>query len=216
MKTLFRSLFLMMVLGFVVASCVEAPEGEKVEANEAKTVDTEKAAEAKTVAVDVASSKVEWVGNKVSGSHNGDLKLQSGELQLKEGQLVGGTFVLDMASINVLDLEAGAGKEDLEGHLKTGDFFEVEKFPTATFTITAVEAVEGEEGITHRIEGNLKMRDIEKSVTIPANVTIADAAVQATTPQFTIKRSVWGIDFEGKKDDLLADEMGLKITLAAK
>lgn len=216
MKTLFRSLFLMMALGFVVSSCAEAPEGEKVEANEAKAVDTEKAAEAKTLAVDLASSKVEWVGNKVSGSHNGDMKLQSGELQVKEGQLIGGSFMLDMASISVLDLDEESGKAKLEGHLKTGDFFEVEKFPTATFTITSVEAVEGEEGVTHRIEGNLKMRDIEKSVTIPANVSLDDSGLKASTPQFTIKRSVWGIDFEGKKDDLIADEMGLKISLAAK
>ncbi|WCL81063.1 YceI family protein [Saprospira sp. CCB-QB6] len=216
MKTLFRSLFFMMALGFFAASCSEAPKGEKVDAQEAKNVDAEKAAEAKTLAVDVASSKVEWVGSKVSGSHNGDMKLQSGELQVKDGQLVGGTFVLDMASINVLDLDEESGKAKLEGHLKNNDFFEVEKFPTATFTITSVSAAEGEEGVTHRIEGNLKMRDIEKSVTIPANVNITDGAVQATTPQFTIKRSVWGIDYSGMEDNLINDEMGLKVTLAAK
>jgi len=214
MKNLFRILMMLSVVGFV-ASCSTAPEGEKVEAKDAKDVKVE--AEAKTLAVDAATSKVEWVGTKTGGQHNGDMMLKSGSLNVKGEEIVGGSFVLDMNSITALDLTEETGKAKLEGHLKTGDFFEVEKFPEAKFEITNVKAEAGEGGATHKIEGNLTLKEVTKSVTIPAIVKIENGAVSATTPQFTIDRQVWGINYKSTmKDVILNDQIGLKITLAAK
>lgn len=213
MKNLFRILMMLGVVGFM-ASCSTAPEGEKVDAKDAKDVKVE--AEAKTLAVDVAASKVEWVGTKTGGQHNGEVMLKSGSLNVKGEEIVGGSFVLDMNSIVALDLE-GKAKGDLEGHLKTGDFFEVEKFPEAKFEITAVKAEAGEGGATHKIEGNLTLKDVTKSVTIPAIVKMENGAVSASTPQFTIDRQVWGINYKSTmKDVILNDQIGLKITLSAK
>lgn len=213
MKNLFRIVLMLTVVGFL-ASCSQAPQGEKVEAGDTKEV--KEAAEAKTLAVDVTNSKVEWVGTKTAGQHNGIVNLKSGSLNVKGEEIVGGSFVLDMNTIAALDLE-GKSKEDLEGHLKTGDFFEVEKFPEAKFEITSVKAEAGEGGATHKIDGNLTLKGVAKGVTIPAIIKFDNGAVSATTPQFTIDRQVWGINYKSSmKDVVLNDEMGIKITLSAK
>lgn len=197
------------VVASVFASCA-APAGEKAETGDAQEV-TEVAGDA-TYTVDAAASQLTWEGAKVTGKHSGTMNISEGSLQVKEGALVGGSFTLDMVSIAVTDLEAGKGKEKLEGHLKTGDFFEVEKYPSGKFEIT--EAKKGE-GAAYDITGNLTLKDVTKSVTFKADVTIADGKVTATAPQFTIDRTLWGITYTGMKDDLINNNMGVGIKLVA-
>ena len=122
-----------------------------------------------------------------------------------------------MVSIEVTDLE-GEKKGKLEGHLKTGDFFEVDKYPTASLEITEVKAVEGQEGATHNITGNLTMKDQTKSVTLPAMVSYKDGVLEAKTPDFKIDRTEWGIVYKSSKvgDMAINDEMGINISLMAK
>jgi polyisoprenoid-binding protein YceI len=100
--------------------------------------------EAVTYTVDATASMVEWVGSKPAGKHNGTISVSGGEVMVKEGVIEGGNFTLDMNSITVLDLAAGEGKEDLEGHLKglgkeedADHFFNTKKFPEGTFEITS-------------------------------------------------------------------------------
>ena len=114
--------------------------------------------------VDASSSQVEWVAKKVTGQHNGVVTLQEGSLEYTDGSLTGGSFVVDMTSIAVLDLE-GNMRGKLEGHLKSPDFFAVEEFPTATFTITKVipRGIAGE----YKVEGDLTVKGITKSITVP-------------------------------------------------
>ena len=81
-------------------------------------------------------SSIAWVGKKVTGQHNGTINFSSGTLVFKGKVLKGGEFVVDMNSINTTDLQAGKGKEKLDGHLKADDFFGVEKYPTAKLKIT--------------------------------------------------------------------------------
>lgn len=209
MKLLTNGLFLF-VLTLLVAC---APDGEKVEAEEAKAV-TETAA-AETYAVDAAGSQIIWVGSKVTGEHSGTINITDGTLDVAGGNITGGRFVIDMNSINVTDLAPGQGKEKLEGHLKTGDFFEVETYPTAEFVITGSEAVTGQEDVTHRITGNLNMHGVTKSIDIPASVAMSNGVISAVAPQFTIDRNEWGVDFKGAEDNLISSQIGLSIQLKA-
>lgn len=216
MKSISQFFLLAMVALFAVA-CSQAPKGEKVEGTDAKKVDSAAvtAATVKDVQVDVAASKIEWLGTKVGGQHNGDLKIKSGSIKVDGGKIVGGSFILDMASITVLDLKDKM-KADLEKHLKDGDFFETNKFPEGKFEITAVKE-EKKDGSTHVVEGNLTLKGVTKGVSIPANVTVdANGAVTATTPQFVIDRQQFGITYKGMKDTPINDGMGIKITLSAK
>ena len=90
----------------------------------------------------LTSSDVHWWGYKIAkteaSSHDGTVNVKSGNLVLKNGSVVGGQFVLDMTTINATDL-SGEYQGKLNGHLKNGDFFEVEKYPTATYKITSVK-----------------------------------------------------------------------------
>ena len=209
MKLLTNGLFLF-VLTLLIAC---APDGEKVEAGEAQAV-TETAG-AETYAVDASASEILWVGRKVTGEHSGTINITDGTLEVANGNITGGRFVIDMNSITVTDLKPGEGKEKLEGHLKTGDFFEVENYPTAEFTITGSTPVNGDEEITHRINGNLNMHGQTKSISIPASVAMTNGVVSAVAPQFTIDRKQWGVDFDGMSDDLISDQVGLTINLRA-
>lgn len=199
----------------LMVACGSTP-GEKVEAKEEQEVQTA-AVTAKTLNVDAAASQVMWVGAKPTGTHEGTLNVKDGTLKMEEDKLVAGSFTLDMTSIAVTDLE-GEEKGKLEGHLKMGDFFEVEKYPTATFEISKIEAVEGKENVTHNITGNLTMRDQTKSVTLPAKVGYVDGVLTAETPDFKIDRTEWGIEYKSSKvgDMAINDEMGIKIKLQAK
>jgi polyisoprenoid-binding protein YceI len=167
--------------------------------------------------VDVENSIVGWVGSKPSGKHTGTLKLASGTLQADNGQIAAGSFIIDMASINCTDLE-GKGKTGLEGHLKAPDFFDVEKNPTATFAITSAKAIEAKpEGLvnadaTHTVTGNLTLRGVEKSVSFPAAVTMADGKI-GVKASFNIDRTEWGITHGA--DGKIAKEINLTLDVKA-
>lgn len=85
--------------------------------------------------INTEKSSVEWVGKKVGGKHSGNIQLKSGYLELNEGEIVAGNFVVDMTSMTNTDLKEGSAQK-LVGHLKSDDFFGVETYPTAIFELT--------------------------------------------------------------------------------
>ncbi|MCD4736158.1 MAG: YceI family protein, partial [Bacteroidales bacterium] len=123
-------------------SCANSPEGDKTEATDAKEV-KESAMKGTELNVNIDNSLIEWIGAKPTGQHNGTVLLKSGKLLMNNGRITGGSFTMDMTSIKVLDLEEEEWNTKLVNHLKSEDFFSVEKFPDATFTITSVEKFEG-------------------------------------------------------------------------
>lgn len=182
-------------------------------------------AEAKTYAVDVATSSIGWVGSKTVGNdkHTGTLALKDGELSVENGEIKAGKFTIDMTKLTVTDLKAGEGKEKLEGHLSNADFFDVPQFPTGNFEITGVEklAQADANGATHTIKGNLTLKGITKNISIPANVTISGDGLSATA-KFAIDRTQWEIMYNsGKladmaKEKIISDAVELELTLNAK
>lgn len=214
-----KHVLLSALLGLVMA-CGQAPEGEKVEAGDAVATDANASAQSVTLNVDPNNSVVNWTGAKIVGKqHNGTIKLQSGKIMVEGDQITGGEFVIDMNSITDLDLE-GDGKARLEGHLKSDDFFDVANYPTATFTIARVEPVSDNPNVTHRITGNLTMRDNTKSITIPAKVSMDESGLKAVTPEFTIDRTQWNVMYGAgvlgvAQDEIIRDELGLQVNLTA-
>lgn len=219
-----RTIFIMMaVLAIGATSCMQSPEGEKVKSDDATEIHF--AELANTVTPNLALSKVEWLGTKPTGTHYGTLSIKEGSLFVKDGELTGGVFVLDMNSIVVLDIDDPKMNENLVGHLKSADFFLVDSFPTATFkfsTVTPLELsteVEGKVNPTHRIEGNLTMRGITRKVNFPAKIKIDEQGISAKTPQFVINRTEWNVNYGSKsvfanlKDNFIHDEIGITITI---
>jgi polyisoprenoid-binding protein YceI len=230
MKSL-KTLSILLAGAVALASCEQAPKSDDAKTTDAKAVDTTKKSDAADLKVDVANSSISWVGTKVTGKHTGTFGVKEGSLSIKENQLVAGKFVIDVAALKVTDIPADNemnGK--LVGHLKSPDFFDTEKFPTATFEITGVETYKADpnakveekdkeyvlENPTHTITGNLELRGEKKSITFPAVVNIANGKVEAEA-KFNINRQDWKIAYEGKKDDLISNtvHIGLKISTVA-
>jgi polyisoprenoid-binding protein YceI len=165
------------------------------------------------------SSKLEWVGEKVTGKHMGTLSFKSGELQMKEGQLTGGSFVTDMNSIAVTDLE-GEWKQKLEGHLKAEDFFNSTKFSEAKFEITKVEYTPNEKA-NCKITGNLTIKGITHEISFPAKVNLVSHTTVSAETEFKIDRTKWDIKygsgqfFSDLGDKMIYDEFLVKIHLVA-
>jgi len=160
--------------------------------------------------VNIKDSNVSWKGYKVTGSHEGTINLSEGALLFEGDQLAGGSFTIDMTSINVTDLEAGNGKEKLEAHLKSPDFFDVGNHKSATFKINSVTGDKG----AYRVYGDLTIRGITKSATFQMTVKGNTA-----TASFKIDRTKFGIEyksgsiFENLKDKAIYDEFDLNVTL---
>lgn len=196
-----------------VLNVQKPPVADKAVIKEAQEVSM---AKGKTFKVDLAASTLGWTGTKPSGKHNGSVALSAGSLQVKKDKIQGGNFTIDMNTITDLDMQGG-GKAGLEKHLKSPDFFDVEKFPTATFEITGVAPIAATqyimyEGATHNISGNFTMRGVTKNISFPAAVTISGKSLSATA-DFNIDRTEWGMTYGS--DGKVAKEINLKLNLVA-
>lgn len=202
-------------LAFVVlsaAACAKDPTSGKTEAAVA-VAQVEKAvpAEAESFAVDMAASSIGFIGAKVTDQHVGEFKDFNGKVSLLAGKIDGGQVEFEVKPESVV---VDGGLPKLEGHLKSADFFDVETHPTARFVSTEIKSGSDVEGMTHTVTGNLVMRGTTKSVTFPASIVVAADAVKAKT-EFGINRKDFGIQYPGMPDDLIKDNVLLKIDLTA-
>lgn len=170
------------------------------------------------VNVDVTASVLNWKGSKPTGSHNGTVALKSGNLDVKNGLLNGGVFVVDLTTIKNLDMAGSDGAAKIEGHLKGDDFFDVEKYPTSTFTITKVK----KDGSKLAVTGNLQIKDVTKSITIPAMISTESGVTVFKSEVFNINRADFNVKYGSKsffdnlKDKFIDDMMEMSFVVKTK
>ena len=217
MKIKFLSLFTMAVLFTALVSCKNEAK------NETEAADAEAAAEVSTEAakymVDKNESEIAWEGEKPTGTHTGTVKLESGVIRL-EDSVLSGSFLIDMTSILVTDLE-GDQKTSLEDHLKgtvegkEGDFFNVQKYPTAAFEITGVTEKDGKK----MMSGNLTLKETKKNIEFPVMYEVAGNTMTLKSEPFTIDRTEWGVNYGSKSvfdnlgDKFINDDIQLEFTI---
>lgn len=216
----FRFLMLPLVAVLMVA-CNSAPDAQDAETGDAQAVAPAAGTE---LAVNAADSHIKFTGTKtISGSqasHSGYMPIQDGYLVFGENTITGGKFTFDVANMNIItegdeELQAEGAMDKLRGHLLSGDFLEAETYPTASFEVTGVEALENNPNATHRITGNLTMRDVTKSISFDANVELMANGAHAVA-SFNIDRQEWGIDWaHPAQDAALLDEVNIAIDLVA-
>ena len=162
--------------------------------------------------VDLEASSVEWKASKVTGKHNGTIKISEGDLTFTDGVLSGGSFTMDMTTIKSTDLGEGmAGK--LEGHLKSADFFGVEEFPTSKLMIKNVfsRGTMGE----YKVVGDITIKGMTKEVKF--NTILKEGAATAT---IVLDRSDYNVKygsgsfFSNLGDKTIHDEFTLDVSLA--
>ncbi len=153
-------------------------------------------------------SKVDFVGSKVTGKHVGGFKTFSGFTELApDGK------ALAKINLEIAMDSTWSDNEKLTGHLKAPDFFDVAKYPKSTFTSTEIKAG-GEKGATHTITGNLTLHGVTKSISIPATIDVKDGGVTISS-EFALNRKDFGIAYTGMTNDLIRDEVGIKMVVKA-
>ncbi|WP_417881707.1 YceI family protein [Xanthomarina gelatinilytica] len=163
--------------------------------------------------IKVENSKVVWKGYKVTGSHEGTIAIKSGHLNFSNDKLTGGTFVIDMSTITNTDLE-GEYKEKLEGHLKSDDFFGVEKYPTASLIFTEVKST-GKN--SYKVTGDLTIKGITETVSFDLSVygSKANTSLKVDRSKFDVRYGSTSF-FDGLKDKAIYDEFDLTADLEFK
>ena len=166
----------------------------------------------------VVASDVHWWGYKVAkseaSSHDGTVKVKSGDLVMKGNQLVGGSFVLDMTSITSTDL-TGEYQQKLNGHLKNGDFFEVEKFPTAAFKITGVKK-NNDKVYSSLVTGNLTVKGKTSAITFPAKISYSKGVVSLVSNKFSFDRQKFDVAYKSTMQDVFVkDDIDMLVKVTA-
>lgn len=173
---------------------------------------TTKPVKTETFKVNTELSSIDWIGRKVTGQHTGKIKIASGEVKMSGKAVKGGSFTMDMTSIT-------SDSERLTGHLKTDDFFSVEKNPVSTFVITKVVSA-GAERIN--ITGNLTIKGITNEVTFPATVKKQGNSLVAVAKNVMVNRAKFDIRYGSKSffndigNKAIEDDFELGINLVAK
>lgn len=162
------------------------------------------AASAVTFTLAPTAGSIDFVGAKITDKHEGSFKNFSGAIHYIDGQIEKShvTVSIDVNSLQV-------DPEKLRGHLLSADFFDVEKFPQATFSSTSIVAKPAG-AATHEITGNLELHGVKKSITFPASITANDTGLMVAA-EFAINRKDFNIVYPGKPDDLIKDDVLIKL-----
>lgn len=155
---------------------------------------------------DPSTSKIEWVGSKVTGKHEGGFRQFHGFVSLVDGTPEKSDVTVEIETDSLF-----SDSDKLVGHLKSPDFFDVTKFPKASFASTEVKSG-GSKGATHTVTGNLTLHGVTKSVTFPATIRTTAAGVDVDA-EFVINRKDFGLVYAGKPDDLIRDDVVIKLTI---
>jgi polyisoprenoid-binding protein YceI len=201
-------LVLTILLGTLLVAACTNPAADKTKAitREAANVSAD-GAKGQRFLITPQNSKIEFVGSKVTGSHNGSFGAFSGEVDVA-GQPEKGHVILNIDTDSIT-----TDTPDLTKHLKTADFFDVAKYPKATFLSTEVKPG-GEKGATHTVTGNLTLHGVTKSVTFPATIAVTPDAVTVES-SFAINRKDFGINYTGPANNLIRDEVVLTLHVRA-
>jgi len=213
MKKLILSL---VVVVSIITACKSEKKDKVVEAKKEVKVEV-KVSDLNNV--DITKSILHWKGTKPTGAHNGTVSIKDGDLLIEEGKVKGGEFVIDMSTVKVLDIPIdNKGNGKLVGHLTSADFFDIAKYPTSKFVITNVEEKEDKVHVT----GNLTLKDVTKSITIPATVTTEAGVTTFASEKFMVNRADFNVKYGSKsffdnlKDKFIDDNMELSFVVKTK
>ena len=209
MKSLSLSVALGSALALTACSDVpDAPRAQVEEVNAAVAPVVEPAGPAEQLTLDPAKSSVGYIGAKVTQTHEGGFRTVSGSITLHPDAVERSAIEVRVATDSLF-----ADEEKLTNHLKSPDFFDVAQFPEASFRSTSIRAG-GSDGATHTITGDLTMHGQTKAISFPATVVVTAESVEARA-EFTINRKDFGIVYPGMPDDLIRDDVVLKIAAHA-
>ena len=206
-----RNVFILLA-SLVLAACqseiTDKPAAVVTESATTAAASTEPSASGVTAGVIKEKSAIRFVGAKVTRDHQGQFNDFDGRIEYVQGKPARVSFTINLDSITT-------DEEKLTAHLKSADFFDVATHPRATFTSTSLQELPAgsPDGATHALAGTLDLHGVQKTLTIPVKAVQTAEGVR-TTSEFTINRHDWGISYKGMADDLIKDEVLIKLDLA--
>ncbi len=200
--SLFTPLAFSLVLLF--SACGDVGDAPQAQTGDAVAV-TASAGEA--LPIDTAQSEINWKAAKVTRAHDGGFHAFEGSITVADGAVTGVAVTIDMNSV-------WTDTDRLTGHLKNEDFFEVETYPTATFEASDIVSSPDSTGATHLVTGNLTMHGETHGVTFPATLNVTDQRVDVAA-DFIINRRDWNINYDGRADDLVEDQVRMLLNIVA-
>ncbi|MGQ1786659.1 MULTISPECIES: YceI family protein [unclassified Saccharicrinis] len=169
---------------------------------------------AQTYQVDASRTSIKWEGKKIGGTHNGDIKLKEGSFTVQGNQITAGTFLIDMSTITNADIESDEYRKKLIGHLKSDDFFGVEKFPTAQLKITGSTTFKNN---VAKVTGDLTI----KENTHPIEFEVTKSGNKYTTT-LIVDRAKYDVRYGSKSffdnlgDKVIYDDFTLDVNLTVR
>ena len=171
----------------------------------------------KNFKANIITSLINWTGKKITGIHTGTINLSAGYLEVESGEIVGGSFDIDIQSIVVTDINDPKVNAQFAGHLFSDDFFSVDQFPTANFTIVNSTRLGGN---NYKIDGLLTIKGITHSLSFEAKIDVQENIVSAVG-EIVVDRTKYGIKFgsgnffKGLGDSLIYNDFILDLNLVA-
>jgi len=218
-----KSIFFASIVAATVAftSCSDVPKGDQATISETQTVAS---TTGQTFILDTTESRIRFTGNGVGKNHPGTFRLSSGSIGLTGNQLTGGTFNIDINSLQVEE-QGEMFQSKLKPHLLSGDFFDAGKFGTAKFEITKVEPFTASgtdtsivDGANFSISGNLTLKEDTKNIRFPAKVDLDNNNLKAKA-NFNIDRTQWKMNYGNDKtlgDKFISETVNIELDLQAK
>ena len=206
MNRVVKTLIILFPLLWTAACANPASDAPKAVTNQASSTPAAPVAGEKYL-ITPENSKIEFVGAKVTGKHDGSFKKFSGAIdwagQPEKSRV---SITMDVDSLTT-------DTPDLTKHLKTPDFFDAAKYPKSTFESTEIKTG-GEKGASHTITGNLNLHGVTKSITFPATIAVNSGAITVDS-SFALNRKDFGINYAGAADNLIRDDVLLKLSVRA-
>jgi polyisoprenoid-binding protein YceI len=192
----------------LIAACTNpAADKSKAVTGEATSATPQSTTQGTKYLITPQNSRIEFVASKVTGSENGSFKDFSGVIdyagQPEKSRV---NVTINMSSVST-------DADDLTKHLQTPDFFDVAKFPQATFASTEIKPG-GEKGASHTVSGNFQLHGVTKSITFPATIAASGDAVTVEST-FSINRKDFGINYSGPANNIIRDEVVMTLHIKA-
>ena len=203
--TLTIAVFLCALFSFACAD--PAANKPKASVSEATSEKTAPKQGGETLAISPANSKIDFEAAKVTRTHKGSFKQFTGAIDLLNSDPL-----QSVVSVTIDTPSVETDEPDLTKHLQTPDFFDVAKYPKASFVSTKIEPNPSANGATHTITGNFDLHGIKKSISFPASIQVTPVSV-AVNAAFSINRKDFGLVYPGKADDLIKDGVVIILNL---
>ncbi len=220
-----NSIFYILLLAATLMASCGGDKGTNAAATQEGTPATETqivqtTGKAQLYAIDLANSVANWKATKITGaSHTGRFKMDDGRLAVSDGKVIAGELKVDMKSLVITDDTPDGGKAKLAGHLKSGDFFDVETHPIASFMIKKTQPIDPpQNGYNYTFTGILLLKGVEAPISVPANVTFEGQNVRVNTPPFVLDRTKWGVSYGSGLagavgDNIINDEVEMQMNI---